>query len=441
MGKNTKSYFYHALKIDKDICIGCTHCVKFCPTEAIRIREGKAVLYENKCIDCGECFRVCPVKAIFIKQDDFENLSKYKYRIALLPAVFMGQFANDIRTSQVYSSLKQIGFTHIYEVEHGVNYLVNIIQKHIKEHKEEGPFISSFCPAVVRLIQVRFPALVKNIIHFKVPLDMASAIISERLTDAGIKKEEIGIFYITPCAAKIAAVKSPAENSISTISGVINLDFLYNKVQKMVKKQDTKYVESINHSLTGNDVKWSLTGGEAEHFDGHGQCFAVDGLRNVIDFLEKIENDEIEADGIIEMRVCDQSCAGGVLNPNNRFVAAEKMKRRAVIMDARNKNNPKKPELSKSFYERIEKMMVIDEIKPRSILKLDDNLQVALKMVETINKTKSMLPGIDCSICGAPTCSALAEDVAREDANISDCVFIQKDGTKIRKLLFNIWEK
>ena len=36
--------FYHALKIDNDRCIGCTHCMKECPTGAIRIRDGKALI-------------------------------------------------------------------------------------------------------------------------------------------------------------------------------------------------------------------------------------------------------------------------------------------------------------------------------------------------------------------------------------------------------------
>ncbi|MDD3686297.1 MAG: [Fe-Fe] hydrogenase large subunit C-terminal domain-containing protein [Bacteroidales bacterium] len=431
------TYFYHALKIDKDICIGCTHCMKSCPTEAIRIRDGKAVIYENKCIDCGECFRVCPVNAIYIKQDDFSELSNFKYRIALVPAVFIGQFADGVRTSQIYSCLKKLGFTHIYEVEHGVGGLINLVQGYMNENPEKKPFISSFCPAVVRLIQVRFPSLVKNLVHLKAPVDLASVTISERLTDAGINRKDIGIFYITPCAAKIAAVKSPAENQSSSISGVINMDFLFNKVSVMLTK-DNSPAEPINHSLSGRDILWTLSGGEASNFEG--RCFAVDGLRNVIDFLEKIENGEIESNGIIEMRVCDQSCAGGVLNPNNRFVAVEKIKNRAVYLDSKlDGRSCPLPSFSESFNTRIKSLMKIEEIKPRSILKLDDNLQVALKMVETINKTKSLLPGVDCAACGAPSCSALAEDVARKEAAVTDCIFVSSRTNHCEETLEKIW--
>jgi ferredoxin len=46
--------FYHSLVIDDEKCIRCTHCVKACPTKAIRIVNGKVVLREERCVDCGE---------------------------------------------------------------------------------------------------------------------------------------------------------------------------------------------------------------------------------------------------------------------------------------------------------------------------------------------------------------------------------------------------
>ena len=47
--------FYHSVTLDVDKCVGCTNCIKRCPTEAIRVREGKAIitpclLYTSRCV-------------------------------------------------------------------------------------------------------------------------------------------------------------------------------------------------------------------------------------------------------------------------------------------------------------------------------------------------------------------------------------------------------
>ncbi|MCF6240110.1 MAG: 4Fe-4S binding protein [Bacteroidales bacterium] len=55
-----KKEFYHALKVDYDLCYGCIHCMLACPTKAIRIVNGKAHIFDNKCIDCGACAIACP---------------------------------------------------------------------------------------------------------------------------------------------------------------------------------------------------------------------------------------------------------------------------------------------------------------------------------------------------------------------------------------------
>ena len=109
--------FFHALQINEDICAGCSHCMRVCPTEAIRVRDGKANIYENRCIDCGECFKACPNKAIYVKQDDFNLIFNYKCRVALIPSVFLGQFQNDISVSRIYSILQDIGATHVIATE------------------------------------------------------------------------------------------------------------------------------------------------------------------------------------------------------------------------------------------------------------------------------------------------------------------------------------
>ena len=55
--------YKHSVSLEVSKCKGCTNCLKRCPTEAIRIREGHAVINSVRCIDCGECIKVCPYKA------------------------------------------------------------------------------------------------------------------------------------------------------------------------------------------------------------------------------------------------------------------------------------------------------------------------------------------------------------------------------------------
>ncbi|HOY73004.1 MAG TPA: [Fe-Fe] hydrogenase large subunit C-terminal domain-containing protein, partial [Tenuifilaceae bacterium] len=200
--------------------------MRVCPTEALRVRGGKALLQSNRCIDCGECYRVCPTGAIIVEQDDFNSIFNYKYRVALVPSVLLAQYPEDVSVDMAIHALLRIGFTKVVIVEDSVDYLITRINAYIINNPSRKPIISSFCPAIVRLVQVRFPWLVGNIMLVKPPIDLTSSFIRRKLTEEGIPEQEVGIFYITPCAAKIAAVKSPEGEDVSEINGVINMDLI-----------------------------------------------------------------------------------------------------------------------------------------------------------------------------------------------------------------------
>ena len=53
-------------QVQKDLCIGCGLCVKWCPVEAIRMENNKAIIDGNKCIGCAECVVTCQSNAIEI---------------------------------------------------------------------------------------------------------------------------------------------------------------------------------------------------------------------------------------------------------------------------------------------------------------------------------------------------------------------------------------
>lgn len=438
--------FHHALKIRHDVCIGCSHCMRVCPTEALRVRNGKAELYENRCIDCGECFKVCPTNAIIIEQDDFNKIYSYQYRVALVPTILSSQFSDDIPTNAVISMLLSVGFNEVVEVETSVEILKEEIYEYLKRDSTQKPVISSFCPAIIRLIQVKFPALVDNIMLLKPPLDITSNYIKKKLTDKGISEDQIGIFYITPCAAKIAAIKSPVGEERSEVTGVINMNLIYNKILKsLTQKIDKNKFQEIRPScLSGTSLLWSLTNGEASQIDG--RCLAIDGINNVIEFLEKLESEEISDIDFLELRACDESCAGGVLTACNRFLTVERLHKRVSL--ATTQDHPQEEYFINdilNYKDFLKARIGIEQVNPRSMLKLDENMSKAMLKMERANRLMCFLPGIDCGVCGAPSCQALAEDIVQGKAAISHCIFIQKNMEKTKKIhaehSFRIMEK
>ncbi|MFQ6136024.1 MAG: 4Fe-4S binding protein [Candidatus Hydrothermarchaeales archaeon] len=49
--------------IDKNLCVGCGHCVPFCPKDAIGV-FGWATIDKDKCKECKICMMYCPNCAI-----------------------------------------------------------------------------------------------------------------------------------------------------------------------------------------------------------------------------------------------------------------------------------------------------------------------------------------------------------------------------------------
>ncbi|MDP4183687.1 MAG: [Fe-Fe] hydrogenase large subunit C-terminal domain-containing protein [Bacteroidota bacterium] len=415
-------HFHHALKVDLQKCFGCTHCLQVCPTEAIRIYKGKANIREGRCVDCGECMRSCPVNAFYIEQDDLNLIHNYRHRVVLFPSVMIGQFPIKITQEQIYNALLKIGFTHVYEVEQPIEILMEAREEYFADPSHSRPFISTYCPAVVRLIQVRYPSLVDHLVHIKVPQDLSAIYIKEKLLLQGAKEEEIGIFYITPCAAKIAAVKSPVGEKQSIVNGVINMKEAYNRIMTLIKQEGCKEeLPGFFGRITREGMLWPLTNGEASLFKG--RAFAIDGIQNVIQFLELIENEEAPDIDFLEMRSCDESCAGGILLSGNRFLTVQNLIKRATKFPSA--RTTKELNLIVDI-EKIKQLLQTEKIKPRSMLMLDTDRARAYEKMQKARTIMCHLPAIDCGSCGAPSCMALAEDMVQHKAKMSDCIFMQQ---------------
>ena len=108
--------FFHSVRLNEERCKGCVNCIKHCPTEAIRIRNGKAEITEERCIDCGECIRQCANHAKMAVTDKMSALEPFRYNIALPAPSLYAQFPARITEEEIAAALVSIGFDAVFEV-------------------------------------------------------------------------------------------------------------------------------------------------------------------------------------------------------------------------------------------------------------------------------------------------------------------------------------
>ncbi|WP_066636901.1 [Fe-Fe] hydrogenase large subunit C-terminal domain-containing protein [Desulfolucanica intricata] len=403
--------YFHSVKLDENKCKGCTNCIKRCPTEAIRVRDGRALIIEERCIDCGECIRICPNQAKLAITDSLERLKNYKYTIALPAPSLYAQFEPKTNPEEILGALLTLGFNDIYEVAVGAEAVSMALNNYLQQDHPK-PLISSACPAVVRLMQVRFPGLLKHIVSIETPMEISARLAREKaIQQYGLKDEEIGVFFITPCPAKVTAIKQPFGEK-SYVNGAISMSTIYGELLHRLNSPDTRPVESLSGAC---GVGWGKAGGE-NHAIWCNSHLAVDGIHSVINVLEEIERGRLNDIDYLEAQACTGGCIGGPLVPQNLFVARvrmEKLVKKLSSQKTKPLQLPKDPD-----YFRLTK-----PILPRPTLKLSEDIDQAISMLEEVERITEDLPGLDCGSCGSPSCRALAEDIVRGHAETAFCIF------------------
>ena len=202
--------YEHSVLLDKSKCTGCTTCIRHCPTEAIRIKEGRAVIKSERCIDCGECIRHCPHGAKKAVSDVLDTMKNYKWKIALPAPTLYGQFDNLDDVDIVLNGLLKIGFDQVYEVSKAAELVTAYTRLYLQTEGVKKPAISSACPVIMRLISLRFPSLEEHVIHMLPPMEVAAMLARERAKENNpeLRPEDIGVFFISPCPAKVSYVKN-----------------------------------------------------------------------------------------------------------------------------------------------------------------------------------------------------------------------------------------
>ena len=418
------SKYYHSVKLDVSKCVGCTSCLKRCPTEAIRVRERRAFIIENRCIDCGECIRTCEHHAKIATTNPLEAINRYPYKIALFAPALYGQFKDPEQAAFLPDALRMMGFDDVYSVATGADIVTVAIQNKLRQPDCPRPLISSSCPAVVRLIQIRFPELVDNIVDVRSPMEVSATEARRKFCETrGVEPGDVGCFFITPCAAKMTAIRNPLGHETSAVNGAISFLDIYGLLSGLLRKHKGN-ADFAHSSATGFGVNWARTAGEALAL-GVDDALAVDGIDNVIRVLEEIDNNRLSDLVYFEGLACLGGCVGGPLTFENMFIARNRIRQLILKLPKTRPEARVRPETMASLGDALYFESPLESNE--EALRLDGDRKTALEKMERAEQIRKRLPGLDCGSCGSPTCQALAEDIIQGDATELNCIHLLRE--------------
>ncbi|WP_319560562.1 [Fe-Fe] hydrogenase large subunit C-terminal domain-containing protein [Marispirochaeta sp.] len=402
----------HSVMLLEDRCKGCTLCVTRCPTEAIRVRGGKAFIITERCIDCGECIRVCPHHAKTVRSDSLAEALALDAPVAMVAPSFYGQFKSSIPMDALLGALQSLGFAGVEEVALGAEIVTEATAGILESGKYPRPLISSSCPAVVRLVEVRFPALLPNLVPLPSPMEVTARLIRQRYG------KEASPVFITPCPAKITDARYPLFAEDSSVAAAVPVRDVFAGIVKAIGTVNV----APGAGKTG--ILWGRSGGESRSV-APGEGIAVDGIRNVSLLLEKIDSGNSEGITFIETMACPGGCVGGALQVENPFMARSRLAARAEESGRETGEHSEQEKCGSLLGAAI-------MTRENKVMALDSDPERALNKLERLEVLAEELPALDCGSCGAPNCRALAEDIVQGRGKETDCIFVLR--AKIRKL-------
>jgi iron only hydrogenase large subunit-like protein len=408
----------HAVTGVPNQCIGCVACTRVCPTKAIRVRKGLVEVRSELCIDCGACIYACTHQARRARTSSPSDLKNFKHTVAMPSVTLYAQFGKDVFPDQVLRALTQIGFDSSYDISWMCEMVAAATEAHLSECAGPWPRISITCPAVVRLIQIRYPELLQHLVPIETPRELAAKLRRRRLSiELGIAPQEIGVFFITPCSAIMQSIHNPVGLEASHIDGAFSIAELYPALLKAIKHaKGTPHEDAISPA----GLMWAMAGGEIGAMR-NSNTLTVRGVYDVTRVFDRIESGKFQNVDFIEAYICPDGCVSGQLTVEGRFGAqrnvqciAQRLRKQSTLSEEKVRSM-----IRDHFFD------LEGEINAREVRPLAPDLRQAIAMRRDRTALVARLPGKNCAACGAPDCETLAEDVLRGEAKIEDCVFLE----------------
>lgn len=303
MGKREQAIIYTV----KDRCKVCYTCVRECPAKAIRIMNGQAEIMPERCIACGNCIRVCnrDAKMFAFSIDRVRKLLNSGDKVAAIVAPSIaGEFTDISDYHHFVGMIKALGFDYVNEVAFGAE-LVAYKYKELLQEKNNRPYISTSCPAIVSFVEKHHPQII----------DALAPVVSPMIATAQVLKKMHGnhlkIVFIGPCIAKkVEASNKQFGNLIDEVISFVELRRMFSE-----KGVNEKNVEPgmFDPPVAGKGSVFPISGGMLQTVDLEedfikGEIIVAEGRHDIIEVLKEFE------EGYLEAKMFDLLCCNGCIN-------------------------------------------------------------------------------------------------------------------------------
>lgn len=97
--------------------------------------------------------------------------------------------------------------------------------------------ISSACPAVLRLIQTKYPELICHVVPALAPAEAAAIYVRrETMKRLNLVPEDVGIWFLSPCPAKGTNIHQSVDVAHTAVTGSFTLASLYGPLSVVISE-------------------------------------------------------------------------------------------------------------------------------------------------------------------------------------------------------------
>ncbi len=462
-----------SLYASADRCRDCRACLVACPTQAMRVRMGRPSVLEHLCVDCTACIGSCAPRALTIRDEvsSLEDVTTKDGMVLAVPPALLAGCGSAYPPAQVLAALRTLGFADVVTVApferalreaalaaaqtpatagaaseaSGTSGAVATAAQTpatagaaagitpapagtpAPSSPRRGPLIVPSCPAVVNLIELRFPSLVPQLVAFESPWEALHAAYADR-----------PVAYVVSCPSQRSALLShdqngPDRSGMTGSSGPARAEYLAPEViRQAVMMRLTGHGgdgSAVDPGAVG-DGRDAATGGTSAPAAiapaapasaaplASDDLLPVTGMSHVIAVLEQIENGMLEDVAVIDPYACEGGCFGSPLLFEDHHVACRRWDQGRAPVEAdgavRAASGATRPATAAARRR---------PYAARPGIRLDADMSRAIEKLGRLQAVIRTLPGRDCGACGAPTCAALAEDVVMERAGVDLCPY------------------